>query len=129
MDAGENQSSGAGYWSVVRASEVDGEGVLSESAVVIANAVVNGDGLRFTVSEALVGSVGWIKAPGAIGGDGQAWDVRTKELEGESVRGIAIGSGESAADGDVVFCSGFGASECGDGGVVGAFDGDDKGVG
>ena len=34
-----------GNRSVVGASEVDGEGALSESAVVIGNAVVNGDGL------------------------------------------------------------------------------------
>ena len=45
MDAGENQSSGTGDRSVVGASEVDGEGVLSESAVAIGDAVVNGDGL------------------------------------------------------------------------------------
>ena len=51
MDAGENQSSGIGDWSVVSAGESDVKGICGESPLAIGDAVVDGDGLSGVGSE------------------------------------------------------------------------------
>ena len=72
------------------AGECDDERAAVGGAVVISNGVVDGDVLGVTSSEALVGGISWVKGPGAVGVDGQARDVSTKEAVGDGVFGVGI---------------------------------------
>ena len=76
---------------VVGTCESDGEGVAVGGAVVVSDGVVDVDVLCDAIRQALVGGIGWIKAPGAIGVDGQAWDISAEEAVGDGVSGISIG--------------------------------------
>ena len=55
---------------VVGAGEGDGEGALSRGTVVIGDGVVDVDGLSGAFCESLIGVIGWVEGPGAIGIDG-----------------------------------------------------------
>ena len=76
----------------------------------------------------MIGGVGWIEGPGAIGVDGQTSDGCAKELEGEGFIGIGIGSGEFSADGVSIFCCCLSLREGGDRSVIGAGECDDEGA-
>ena len=89
-----------GYWSVIRASEGDVKPALSAESAGVGGGVIDVDDLCFTSSKALVGVVGWIKAPGSISVDGQASDGVANEGVGEAglLRGtINVGGGEGSA--------------------------------
>ena len=73
-------------------------------AKVILSDVANGDGIRLTVSQRVVGGVCWIKGEGAVGVEGEALDVGRwvtgsvfqqsaggiNEEEGRGARGIDV---------------------------------------
>ena len=88
MNAGEDQSGCISDRFVVGTGDIDDKGALRRAAFAIGDAVVNGDGLRVVSSEGLLGGIGWIESPGAIGVDGQAWGFSAKEAVGE---GITVG--------------------------------------
>ena len=76
----------------------------------------------------MIGVVGGIESPGAIGIDGQAWDLSTKELIGEGFTGILVSGRELPCELCAVFYCLLSSREGGNRSVVGASEGDDKGT-
>ena len=80
------------------------------------------------LGESLVGGVSWIKAPGAVGVDGQARDISAEEAVGDGVSGICICGGEQTCDGGCIFYCGLSILEGGNWSVVGTCESDEEGV-
>ena len=67
---------------VVGTGESDDKGVVIGEPTSVSDLIGDVDGLDFTFCQSVVGVVGWVKGPGAIGIDGQARCIRGDGLSG-----------------------------------------------
>ena len=115
LDAGERGS-------VVGACESDDEGGLIRSAVGVSDGVVDGEFEDFTVGEGLIGGVGWIEFPGAVGIDGEPIDGSTDQFVADlCCLVVNIISSELAVDDGVIFVGTLCAAESGNRCIVDRF--------